>query len=181
MWGLKEENNGKRIYVNNTTGSRCTTSKVYTDKQGNDWYAFDDLMNIPYTRQFAATKVISLYSLGLSKDDLNDHITGLKTILKSEGKEKYEKAFANVLDFEAKANNATDPIKQLSSLVCVYHMLGDELIDSFENSVQLRKLSLLECDPDAHAFFLTRQIQDIEAYMTHLKKLSEMSLQNTTN
>lgn len=175
MWQLTKDGD-KRTYTNSATGSKCETSKVYTDNQGNDWYGFADLMQIPYTRQFSATKVSSLYALGLSKDDLNTFLTKHKATLKSNDPEKYEKAYAELLEFQNMVENATDPIKQLSSLVCVYYMLSDEIIDSFENSTQLRKLSILEADPNAHAFFLSRQIEDIESYTSRLKQLSEMSL-----
>lgn len=181
MWNLQSEKDGKRTYVNSTTGSQCTTSKLYTDKNGNNWYGFDNLMAIPYTRQFAATKISSLYALGLSKDDLNQHIEGLKKILKSEDKEKYEKAYSLVLDFESKANNATDAIRQMSSLVCVYYMLNDERIDSFEQSLQLHKMSLLENDPDAHAFFLNRQMQDIERYTSFLSQITQIASVQTAD
>lgn len=175
MWQLQTDENGKRTYSNSTTGSKCTTSKIYTDKEGNDWYQFDDLMTLPYTRSFAATKISSLYALGLSKDDLNSHISGLKTILKSDDKERYEKAYAIVLDFESKANAATDAIKQMSSLVCVYFTMNDEPIDSFENTLQIKKMSILEADPDAHAFFLSKQINLIEDYTKRLSLISQIA------
>lgn len=175
MWKLQTETNGKRFYTNSVTNSQCTTIKLYTDREGNDWYGFEDLMTIPYTRQFASTKISSLYALGFSKDDLSAHINGLKTILKSNDTEKYEKAFSLVLDFESKANNATDPIRQLSSLVCVYYMLNDEAIDSFQNDLQLRKMSILENDPAAHSFFLKRQMEDTERYLMRLNQISQIS------
>lgn len=172
MWKLSKEENNKRVYQNSVTGSQCTQSMVYTDKEGNKWFNFDDLTAIPYTRNFAATKISSLYALGLSKDDLNGHISGLKSILKSDDKEKYEKAFANVLDFETKANNATDAIKQMSSLVCVYYTINDEPIDSFDNALQIKKMVLLEADVDMHTFFLQRQIQATENYTNFLNSIS---------
>lgn len=177
MWKLTEDKPDKRIYTNSQTGSHCTTSKVYTDRELNNWYAFDDLLTIPYTRQFAATKISSLYALGLSKDDLTGHINGLKTILKSQDNERYEKAFALVLDFETKANNATDAIKQILSLTCVYFMINDEPIDSFENNLQIKKMAILEADPDAHSFFLNKQIQDMENYSQLSKIISRIASQ----
>lgn len=176
MWQLTTQENNKRIYTNSTTGSKCITEKLYTDKDGNDWFGFQDLMNLPYTRQFAATKISSLYALGLSKDDLSSHINGLKALLKSNDPEKYEKVFANVLDFESKANNATDAIKQMSSLVCVYYLLNDEPIDSFDNALQIKKMSLLEADINMHSFFLQQQIAATEQYTQHLNLLSQIVL-----
>lgn len=174
MWQLSKEENGKRIYINSVTNSQCSQTMCYTDKDGNKWWRFDDLMTLPYTRNFAATKISSLYALGLSKDDLADHINGLKSMLKSNDKEKYEKSFALVLDFESKAANATDAIKQMSSLVCVYFTLNDEPIDSFDNGLQIKKMSLLEADTDMHTFFLSLQIKATEDYTQHLNLLSQI-------
>lgn len=178
MWNKTEEADGKRIYTNSVTGSQCAMSMVYTDKEGNNWWSFDNLISMPYTRNFAATKISSLYALGLSKDDLNNYTTGLKSVLKSDDKEKYEKAYALVLEFESKANNAADPIKQMSSLVCVYFTMNDEPIDSFSTDLQIKKMSILEADPEAHSFFLTKQIELTEHYMTSLNSITQTSLEN---
>lgn len=177
MWKLQEQKDNKRIYSNHVTGSKCEQTMCYTDKDGNNWWHFDDLTALPYTRQFAATKISSLYALGLSKDDLSAHIAGLKTILKGDDKEKYEKAFANVLEFESKANNATDAIKQMSSLACVYYTLNDEPIDSFDNNLQVKKMSLIEADIDMHVFFLARQTNATQRYTEHLKLISQIAFQ----
>lgn len=176
MWRLQSDKDNKRIYANSETGSQCSQTMCYTDKDGNKWYGFDDLMTLPYVRNFAATKITSLYALGLSKDDLNGFISGQKSILKSTDKDKYEKAFALLLDFEVKANNATDAIKQMSSLVCVYYTMNDEPIDSFDNNLQIKKMAMLEADTDMHGFFLLRQIEATEHYTQHLNLLSQIVL-----
>jgi len=176
MWKLSEEINQVRTYTNSLTNSQCLQTFVYTDKEGNKWWQFNDLMTLPYTRNFAATKISSLYALGLSKDDLSGHINNLKAILKSADKDKYEKAYANLLDFESKANNATDAIKQMSSLVCVYFTLNDEPIDSFDHNLQIRKMSLLEADFEMHGFFLKLQMKATEDYTRHLNLLMSIVL-----
>lgn len=176
MWQLKKDENNKRIYINSVTGSACTQTMCYTDKEGNKWYQFDDLMSLPYTRNFAATKISSLFAIGLSKDDLNSHIDGMKSILKSNDKDKYEKAYALILDFENKANNATDAIKQMSSLACIYFTINDESIDGFDNNLQIKKMSLMEADLEMHSFFLKQQITATENYMKSLTILSKIAL-----
>ncbi len=174
MWQLTKDGD-KRTYTNSATGSQSTQTLIYKDKDGNKWYSFDDLTAMPYTRNFAATKITSLYALGLSKDDLTGHITTMKTMLKSNDPEKQEKMYASVLDFENKANNATDAIKQMSSLVCVYFTLNDEPIDSFDNALQIKKMSLLEADIEMHGFFLKHQIGITERYSAFLNQLSQIA------
>lgn len=176
MWKLETDKDKQRIYINSVTNSRCVQSQCYVDKEGNKWYSFNDLSAIPYTRQFAATKISSLYQLGVTKDDLDSHITGLKNILRSQDKDKYEKAFANVLDFESKVQNASDAVKQMSSLVCVYFTINDEPIDSFEGTLQAKKIALLEADYDMHAFFLKRQIELTESYLISSNIISQIAL-----
>lgn len=178
MWRLESDVDNKRVYKNPVTNSTCIQLLCYKDKDGNSWYEFQDLTAIPFTRHFAATKITSLYSLGLTKDDITNHISGLKTVLNSDDPEKYQKAYANILDFENKAASAADPIKQLSSLVPVYFTLNDEPIDSFTNDIQIKKLGLLEADPEAHSFFLQRQMEATGRYMNILDKISQIVLPN---
>ncbi len=172
MWKLTNEQKGKRIYTNSVTGTQCTTTMVHTDNEGNNWWGFDNIMLLPYTRQFAASTISALYQLGLSKEDLTGHISKLKTLLKANDPEKYEKAYAEVLDFENKAINATDSLKKMSSLVCVYYLLNDEKVDVFDKVLQIEKMSILENDPEAHSFFLRSLIEVTSNYTTHLTALS---------
>lgn len=175
MWILDSEKGIKRLYKNSKTNSTCGQTMCFTDKEGNQWWEFDSLIVIPYTRQFAASKITALYQLGLTKDDLTNHINGLKKILNSNDTEKFQKAYANILDFEAKAAQATDPVKQMSSLVCVYFTMNDEAIDSFIGEIQIRKMGILEADYEAHTFFLQRQIELMETSTNFLGVISQIA------
>lgn len=179
MWQLSLNQNNKRTYTNPATNSRCEQELIKVDKEGNNWWAFTDLMTMPFTRNFAAQKITALYQLGLTKDDLDKHITELKKILNSDDKEKYQKAYANVLDFETKTEAATNPVRQMSSLVCVYYTLNDEPIDSFDGTTQAKKMSILESDPELHSFFLQHQMNLIEGFTGFLSNLSKTSLAPT--
>lgn len=175
MWQKINETLTTRKYRNPVTGSECSTTKVYTDKDGNSWWEFDNLFTIPYLRQFAATKIASLYQVGLSKDDITNHINSLKNILKSQDNEKYEKAMQHILTFEERFNDATNAVRQMSSLVCVYNVMNDERVDLFDNATQDIKLAILEADHEAHAFFLKRQIERTETYGTAFDQLSKIA------
>ncbi len=174
MWELQSESANKRIYFNQATGSRSTQTQIKVDKDKNSWWQFDNLMELPYTRNFQAAKISSLYALGLSRDDLHNHIGRLRKILKSTDPEKYEQAYAEVLDFETKVNSATDAIKQMSALVCVYFTLNDEAIDGWDAQLQIKKMALLEADVEMHSFFLTKQIEITERYTQSLNLLSQI-------
>lgn len=172
MWTLQSEHNKVRTYKNSITNSECKQTQCYTDVEGNTWWQFNDLITIPYTRSFAATKITSLYAMNLTPNDVSSFFTKHKATLKSkDSSEKYERAYAEVLDFEDRYKAALDPLKQMSALVCVYFTMNDEQIDSFIGEVQAKKMSLLEVDPDMHNFFLRSQISLIENYKNFLKSV----------
>ncbi len=180
MWTFQSEKGNKRIYRNTVTNSECVQNKCYTDKEGNVWWEFNDLASLPFTRNFAATKVTSLYSLGISIEDANQFFTKHKATLRAKDNgEKYEQAYAETLELESKFKSATDPVKQMSSLVCVYFTMNDEPIDSFSGELQIKKMSLLEADTDMHSFFLQRQITLIERSQSFLKSISPTVLAPT--
>lgn len=175
MWRLEKETKKEKVYRNSVTNSECKQALSYVDKEGNTWWEFTDLVAMPFTRNFAATKITSLYTAGLTTEDVIQFISKQKAILKSKDSgEKYEQAYAEILDFENKVKNASDPIRQMSSLVCVYFTINDEPIDAFLNDTQLQKISLLEADANMHSFFLKRQIVLIENYKTFLSSISQI-------
>lgn len=173
MWQLKSFSDTERLYFNPQTGSQSPMTLVKIDLDGNKWWRFDNLFMMPFSRQFAATKITSLYQLGLTKDDLAHHVNSLKALLKSSDKDKYEKCYGQLIEFENKAESATNAVRQMSSLVCVYYTMNNEDIDSFIDSVQYKKMAILEADQELHSFFLSDQIKLIENYNQHLGILSQ--------
>lgn len=174
MWNLTDQSEQKRTYVNQLTNGKLTMTMIYTDQEKNSWWVFDDLANLPLTRTFASMKITSLYTLGLTGDDLKDFVQKMKVLLKSNDAEKYEKAFGEVLAFEDKTQRAIDPVGQLSALITVYFTINDELIDSFENDMQLKKMALIAADPAMHNFFLNLEISRIEDYRTTYAAITQI-------
>lgn len=176
MWQLQKEENDKRFYSNPLTGGKCEMDLLNIDKDGNKWWGFSDLLAMPFTRHMATTKIMSLSALGFTKDDIFGIITGLKNLLNSSDAEKFQKSYALILDFESKALTATDTVGQLSALTCVYYTFNDEAIDSFEDAIQAKKMSILKVNSELQAFFLKRQTELIESYMTRLNEISKIVL-----
>lgn len=143
-----------RTYRDDQTGSEITTYLLHKDKLGGTWWAFDDLFQIPFVRQFAAKQVIDMYGHGLSMDDITHMVNGLKADLRGTDPEKYEKAYAKVLELEELAKRTGDPVRQCMGLCTVYLLLDDERPDVYLNSVQGQKMTNMALDIDAQAFFL---------------------------
>lgn len=151
--------NGKetpvRVYRNTVTGSEVVTYQLYTDKQGSRWWTFEDLFSLPFVRQLAAKKVVDLYGHDLALADILGHTAQLKAILKSQDAERYEKAYAKVLELETLSTSMADPVKQCIGMSTVYLLLDDEDPATYSQGTQNQKLTLLSLDLDAQAFFLS--------------------------
>lgn len=143
-----------RIYSNKLTGTELVTYQLYKDKAGNTWWTFEDLFTLPFIRQLAAKRVIDLYGHGLALADIKAHTTQLKTLLRGADPEKYERAYAKVLELENLSEQTADPVKQCIGLCTVYLLLNDERPDTWTMGEQAVKMSHLSLDLDAQAFFL---------------------------
>lgn len=144
-----------RTYVNTLTGTEISTYHLYTDAQGWRWWTFEDLFGLPFMRQLAAKKVADLYGHDLSLQDILAHTAQLKGLLRSQDAERYEKAYAKVLELETLSTAMADPVKQCIGLCTVYLLLEDEAPDVYFQPTQNRKLASLAVDVDAQAFFLS--------------------------
>lgn len=154
----QREINGKphavRTYRNSLTGTEISTYNLYTDKAGNKWWTFEDLFSLPFIRQMAAKKVVDLYGHGLMLEDVLAHTAELKAWLKSTDVDKYERAYAKVLELETLSNSMADPVKQCMGLCTVYILLNDEAPDVYHQGTQNVKMSNLAMDLEAQGFFL---------------------------
>lgn len=150
--------NGKetpiRVYKNTLTGNECTTYLLRTDILNNEWWSFEDLYSLPFIRQLSAKKVIELYGHGLALDDIK-LITGqLKIVLKGQDPEKYERAFAKVLELENLSETMADPVRQCMGLCTVYLLFNDERPDAWTNHIVSAKMTAMAQDIESQAFFL---------------------------
>lgn len=152
------EINGKltptRRYKNTLTGNDLTTYLLHTDKFGNKWWTFEDLFALPFIRQLTAKKVLDLYGNGLTLDDVKSITGQLKTILRSDSGERYEHAYAKVLELENLTETMADPVKQCMGLCTVYVLFNDEMPDAWSTPVTSQKMTVLANDLDSQAFFL---------------------------
>lgn len=156
IWQLtKMDDAGNRIYTNTKTGTSIETYRIYTDAEGNNWYAFRNLFNIPNMRVYASNNINNFFQVGLTKGDVQEWIKQEKTLLKSNDPEKYEKLYKLVLERENTIEMIVDPMKQHLALATVYVMEENEQIDFWSNELAQRKMDKWAIDTEAQAFFLT--------------------------
>ena len=58
MYQLTNSEPTRRTYQSSITGTEITTKLIYIDGTGNAWWAFEDLLQMPFIRKKAADKMI---------------------------------------------------------------------------------------------------------------------------
>lgn len=180
IWQLTQQTDKERTYINQQTNTEVKTKLLHIDQSGNRWWCFHDLMTVPYIRKAFSQNITTLFEVGLSAQDLKSWIERLKTILKSNDVEKYEKAFALVLDIQTQVENTADPLKQYLALATVFVLEDTERIDYFSYDLATQKLALWKLDELAQAFFLNWLTSQISYYSNILEKITLPVLNNQT-
>jgi hypothetical protein len=175
MYQLTEQTDKTRTYRSTITGTEVSTHLLYTDGDGKPWWAFDDLLNIPFIRKKASEQVTRLYGAGLAIEDLRTFFANHKTTLKSSDPEKYEKAYAEVLELERLTEQIADPVKQSLGLCTVYILHDDEKIDTWNPKNAVEKINTWAVDQDAQSFFLNWLTAGMNDYSKSYKELSEIA------
>lgn len=172
-----------RLYRNSRTGTETKLQLLHTDKQGEKWWGFTDLYKIPYSRLAMVRNITDLYAIGLSLKDITKWCEDMKGLLRSADAERYEKAYAKVLEIETTAKFGADPIQQQLALCTVYVLSDEERIDYFDESISVDKLTKWKTQPELVAFFLTWHTGHIHNSIRRLERISKtvLNLQEKQN
>lgn len=175
MYKLIKKTAKRREYRSEITGTIVVTGLIKTDPAGNKWWAFEDLLSIPYMRKKAAQHITDMYSAGMTKSDLASIFKNLKEVLKSGDSEKYEKAYSEILRAEAILSNVMDYEAQSLSLASIYILSDDERIDTFSFGDAAKKLEDWRLQPELQSFFLNYVTDGMNAYMSLYQKASQLA------
>jgi hypothetical protein len=175
MYKLETETAEKRTYRSTITDTVIGTHLLHTGEDGKQWWAFDDLLQIPFIRKKAGEKVTQLYGTGLTKEDLNNFVAKTKAVLKSDDAERYEKAYSELLQLEAIVNETADPVKQSLSLCAVYILADDEQVDAFSFAAAIEKMNIWALQPDLQAFFLNWLTDGMDNFTAHYSSIMQIA------
>lgn len=179
-WILQKETGATRVYRNESTGTECRTDLIHTDRNGNKWFGFYDLFNIPYIRTAQAKNISDLFTMGLTPGDITKWITEEKALLKAainkSDPEAYEKLYALVLQKEQIIKTVVDPLKQHLTLCTIYVLTEDERIDYYTPDIGAAKLEAWALDTEAQSFFLNWHAGHIQNFMKDYKNITQIAL-----
>lgn len=136
--------------------------KVYTSKDGTDFYSFANPLSIPTSRGLAAEKAKRFVDMRLTERSLKELIRQCKT---EAGLGDVVKAFSIVQEIEYRLEFLTEE-SSLLDLACIYFMLNDEDPENPTDVINKKKHAIFYSDQKAKGFFLS-------VALTIVKKFSQ--------
>lgn len=176
MYELQTETDTQRIYRSSETGTETQLNLLTQSKDGAKWWAFNDLLSIPYIRKEASAGITRYYGNGITDNDLDRIIASQKELLRGNDPEKYEKAYAGILELEALKKETADPMRQALGLCSVYILADDELPDVFSTSRTKQKIERWALEPELQSFFLTWFQDGMNAYTSLYDSITKIAL-----
>lgn len=152
---LIKKTKGERIYSNGTV-------EIKTVLIRKGWWAFEDLLQVPFIRQAYAKRIEDDFSYGTSALDLSKFFSQIKEVLQSKDLEKYEKVYALILKKEESILMIKDPFKQYLAQCAIYVLRPDEDINELNPEEATAKIK--SWSTEESLFFIEWYCNKLQSY-----------------
>lgn len=177
MWQLKTKSDKGLLYVNANTGEQVNCSKVYTHAELGNFYAFDNIMQMPYQRKYIFDLAQTMEKIGMDKEELQVKISSILDLCR-EKKQGWElDVYATAQHIEATLKNAWD-YQKTAMLICAMVIIQeDENIGLFDQGEAEVKIKTWSKDKNMLGFFLSIVNRKCSILTGFLDKSTPMSSQ----
>lgn len=177
-WTLSNKSNTGLTYTNNLTGESCSLSKIWSHNELGDFYAFDNLMSMPYQRKYIFDVAQQMERIGIDKEEMISSMTDIMNLCK-EKKPGFE------MDVFAKAQLIQSTLKdgwdyeKTAMLTCAMIIVQEgDIIDTFNQEEAVKRLNLWSKDKPMMGFFLSIANQRCSNLINSLDPFTQMSSGN---
>jgi hypothetical protein len=154
MWSQQTVTDEKLVYVNNNTGEQCSLSRVYTHPELGKFYAFDNLLQMPYQRKYIFDLAQQYERVGMEKNELDTRLSEIQELCRIK-KEGFEFEVYSIAQFIRSSIKDMWDFEKTSMLIAAMVIVQpDENIAIFDQQQAERKIALWRRDKTMLAFFL---------------------------
>jgi hypothetical protein len=155
MWQLKTKTDKGLQYVNTNTGEQVNCGRIYTHPELGNFYAFDNIMQMPYQRKYIFDLAQTMEKIGMDKDELKDKVENIMNLCK-EKKQGWElDVYATAQHIDATLKNAWD-YQKTAMLICAMVVIQEgENIGMFDQGEAEAKIKSWSKDKSMLGFFLS--------------------------
>lgn len=133
-------------------GDRIPLTKIYTDKNGRNWYEYTNPLTIPARRAISAEVATRFQEMNLTKDQLIRLMGAMKD---AANKGNIVELFQFLGEIEFRLNFIGEEIT-LMELASVYYVVDGEDETTLDEKWKMWKLEALKGDAELKDFFIQR-------------------------
>ena len=143
---------------NSYSGKKTVSTRlIYKDLQGNEYFEFVNLADVPQTRMVWAARSVRHFEMNLTRSSLNSL---MKRLIQTPGDSAKNAIAAEVMD----RTNFCAEFETSLEIAFPYFLLNEEKPNTFDFQIQSQKKQLWLEDSESCAFFLSGVFQFIEPY-----------------
>lgn len=179
-WFKRKQQQNESVKVESVvkTGSQIPLVPIFVDKEGRNWYQFENPMTIPAKRAIAAEVATRMQEMNLTKENLLDLMAKMKD---HANKGQIVDLFAILNEIEFRMNFIAEE-ETLINLAACYFVIDGEDESDFSEVEKAKKINYIKDNKEAFNFFVQRAFEFTMNYSNMSETdIQEYLLQNALN
>lgn len=170
-WFRRKQQQNENIKVESVikTGSQIPLKAIFVDKEGRNWYEFENPMTIPAKRAIAAEVATKMQEMNLTKEVLLELMAKMKDYA---NKGQIVELFAILNEIEFRMNFIAEE-ETLINLAASYFVIDGEDETDFSEVDKVKKVNYIKENKEAFNFFVQRAFE----YTSNYSDMSEVDIQ----
>ena len=170
-WFKRKQQQKENIKVESVvkTGTQIPLNTIFIDKEGRNWYEFENPMTIPAKRAIAAEVATKMQEMNITKETLLELMAKMK---EHANQGKIVDLFAILNEIEFRLNFIAEE-DTLINLAAAYFVIDGEDETDFSEVDKIKKVTYIKENKEAFNFFVQRAFE----YTTNYSEMSEVDIQ----
>lgn len=170
-WFKRKQQQNESVKVESVvkTGSQIPLRAIFLDKEGRNWYEFENPMTIPAKRAIAAEVATKMQEMNITKENLIQLMVKMKEYA-NQG--KIVDLFALLNEIEFRLNFIAEEETLINLAACYFVIDGEDETD-FSDVERIKKVNYIKDNKEAFNFFVQRAFE----YTTNYSNMSEIDIQ----
>ena len=165
----QQQNESVKVESVVKTGSQIPVKAIFLDKEGRNWYEFENPMTIPAKRAIAAEVATKMQEMNITKENLIQLMGKMKEYA-NQG--KIVDLFAILHEIEFRLNFIAEEETLINLAACYFVIEGEDETD-FSEIDKIKKVNYIKDNKEAFNFFVQRAFE----YTTNYSDMSEIDIQ----
>jgi hypothetical protein len=154
-WKQVEKTKSHLLFENTQTGETVKASKIYDHAELGVFYAFDNILQMPYSRKYIFDLAQQMEKIGIEKDELADKMKQIQDLCKDKKQGFEMDVYAIAQTVERLVKDNWDYQKTAMLVTSIIIIQEGEAIGMFDQAQAMHKTMQWKMDANMLGFFLS--------------------------